>query len=287
VAQIRASEPSTVTQTIDGTEFTIDYYRPRARGRSPLWGHDAVIWEHTWTPGANWATTLEFQKPIQFEGVSLEPGKYSLWMEMSEEEFLPETLILDPGPRLFHTTPPQPRDEQIRVPVKNVISDAPHTEILTWGFDEISSTGGTLALRWGTVRVPFEVRVESSMRLTVTEEEAAPVLGTFEMQMQAPDGQMSPPFSIMFSLGEDQHLHGDIEGMRDPSDGSGEWFNNLDMWLLPMAHRIFAPSEAYDGVLWEVWNGYYFEFELTEDKADSFQLRGPEDVVAGGGQRVQ
>ena len=98
---------------------------------------------------------------------------------------------------------------------------------------------------------------------------------------------MSPPFSITFSLGEDQHLHADIEGMPDPGDGSGEWFNNLDMWLLPMADHIFAPSEAYDGVLWEVWDGFYFEFELTDGPSTTFELRGPGDVPAGGGKRVK
>ncbi len=34
-AQIKASERGGVHQTIDGTTITIDYARPRARGRAP------------------------------------------------------------------------------------------------------------------------------------------------------------------------------------------------------------------------------------------------------------
>ena len=37
-AQARASEPGGVTQVIDGARFTIEYARPRSRGRDSLFG---------------------------------------------------------------------------------------------------------------------------------------------------------------------------------------------------------------------------------------------------------
>ena len=95
-AQIRASEPTLNRQTIDGTVFTIEYYRPKARGRAPLFGVGSVVWEEVWTPGANWATSIEFQNPIKLDGVALEAGKYAIWMEMSKGDFLPHELILEP-----------------------------------------------------------------------------------------------------------------------------------------------------------------------------------------------
>ena len=37
--------------------------------------------------------------------------------------------------------------------------------------------GGVLALRWGTMRMAFDIKVEPSMRLTVTPEEATEHIG--------------------------------------------------------------------------------------------------------------
>jgi len=44
-AQIRASELGTVSQTIDGTVISVEYSRPRARGRASLFGTKAVRWD--------------------------------------------------------------------------------------------------------------------------------------------------------------------------------------------------------------------------------------------------
>ena len=67
-AQIRASEIGTMSQIIDGTKITMEYSRPRARGRDQLFGH-VVHWNEVWTPGANWATTFETNKNITLNGV--------------------------------------------------------------------------------------------------------------------------------------------------------------------------------------------------------------------------
>jgi hypothetical protein len=77
-AQIRASERGSVSQTLDGTTITVDYSRPTARGRE-LFGA-LVPWDVTWTPGANWATTLEANKDIRINGVDVAAGRYSVWM---------------------------------------------------------------------------------------------------------------------------------------------------------------------------------------------------------------
>jgi hypothetical protein len=283
-AQIRGSEHSTVTQQIDGTVITIEYYRPKARGRAPLFGHDAVVWEDPWTPGANWSTSITFEKPITLNGVELEPGAYSLWMEMSEAEFLPEELILDPNPRIFHTAPPEPSDEQVRMPV--ALGEGDFREMLTWDFEDVRPDGATLALRWGTMRIPFEIGVEPSMRQTVTPDEVAPVLGTYEMRFfGGPTGEDSPPFTFNLRFDpETETLRGDIEGL--PAGPEGDWMNALDMMLLPFADRVFAPGEVYDGVLWEVWPDTFFEFEVADGPSGSFAMRGEEDMVMARGRRI-
>ena len=77
-AQIRASERATVSQTVDGTVITVDFARPRRRGRAQVFGEE-VKWEEIWTPGANMATTLELSKPVQINGHPVAKGKYSVW----------------------------------------------------------------------------------------------------------------------------------------------------------------------------------------------------------------
>ena len=291
--QIRASEPSTLIQTIDGTVFRVDYYRPRTRGRAPLFGtdteeQDAVVWEHVWTPGANWATKFSFQKPIELAGVPVPAGTYSVWIEM-DDEMIPEELFLDPDTLIFHTMGPARNDDQITIPLV-MEDDAPFREVLTWDFEDYGPTGGTLALRWGTHRFPFEVKVEPSQRRTVTPEEAAPVEGTFEAWFLGPEGERSPTFTIRFARGEDEILHADWENV--PAQGSGgedEWFNSLDMWLLPAGSEgWFAPAESYEpGVLWDVWANFFFEFELAEDgPSPAFELRDEFDDPWVRGRRV-
>jgi hypothetical protein len=288
-AQIRASEPSTFTQAIDGTEFRIEYYRPRTRDRGKLFGMDAVVWEHIWTPGANWATKLGVSKDVTIGGVEVPSGVYSVWMEM-DDQMMPHELFLEPDTMIFHTDSPAPADDQIHIPLTHE-TDAPFVEVLRWDFEDISSRGGTLALRWGTNRFAWDVVVPSSMRLTVTEEEAAPVLGMWEVQMMGPGGP-SPAFQIEFSHGAKGNLHADIMNMPLPPNptpnqvGEAEWFESLDMWLLPRGPGFFMPGEAYDGVLWETWADMLFEFSGEGGSYDRFEIRNDLDQVMMAGTRA-
>jgi hypothetical protein len=286
-AQIRASEPATMIQTIDGTTFRIDYFRPRARGRTPLFGGDeAVVWEHVWTPGANWATKISFQKPIEFEGVSIEPGIYSLWVDM-DENLMPEEFFFEPDTLIFHTMGPPEADDQIRFPVE--LEDGyPFREVLTWDFEDISSTGGVLAVRWGTHRMAFDIKVEPSQRMAATPEEAAPILGKFEGQFMGPEGPEGPTFTMAVSQDADGIIHADLEGVPAADGSLDPFFNSLDMWLLPGgADGWFIPGESYEpGVLRETWAGYFMEFELGDGPSPSFVLRDDLDRPFITGKRV-
>src|SRR5512138_2714895 len=89
-AQGMASEKGAVSQTIDGTTITIEYYRPVAHGRTPF--PDVVHWGRFWTPGANWATTLDVDRPIHLNGNAIPKGKYSVWMIPGADEW---TVVLN------------------------------------------------------------------------------------------------------------------------------------------------------------------------------------------------
>lgn len=74
-----ASELGSVSQVVDGTKVTVEYSRPRARGRTGLFGGE-VKFGHVWTPGANRSTTLAVSKDVSINGHAVPKGKYSVWM---------------------------------------------------------------------------------------------------------------------------------------------------------------------------------------------------------------
>ena len=153
-AQVRASERARISQTVDGTTITIDYARPRMRGRRPIFG-GLVHWGEVWTPGANMATTLETDRDIAIDGHQVPRGEYSVWLVVAREG--PWTLVLDPDAGRFHTNRPREAPGQIRFPV--AAQAAPETEVLTWSFPEISASGTTAVMHWAdrAVRLPITV----------------------------------------------------------------------------------------------------------------------------------
>ena len=84
-AQVTASERSTVTQNVTGVEIQIDYSRPSARGRDPLFG-GVVPWGEVWTPGANNNSTIRFSDSVTVNGVDVPPGLYGMWIQVLEDE---------------------------------------------------------------------------------------------------------------------------------------------------------------------------------------------------------
>ena len=84
---MRASEFATLSQTVDGTTITVEYSRPRTRGRSPVYGTPIVAWGEVWTPGANWATTLDVSNDVAINGHPVPKGKYSVWMEVEQGDW--------------------------------------------------------------------------------------------------------------------------------------------------------------------------------------------------------
>lgn len=206
LAQIRASEASVVSQTVDGTVITVSYSRPQLRGRST--GKDGV-WhhEHMWTPGANWATTLEVNRPITLNGQAVAAGKYSVWTETSEKDW---TFYLHPNPRLFHTAGPKAAEMKLSF-TATPERMAEHTEVLTFDFPEVRQDGATLRFRWAKVAIPFKINVEPRKTLAMTEQQAAPYLGSWTIQFYDEARGTSPEMKMEMLLAAGT-LRGAVEG---------------------------------------------------------------------------
>lgn len=160
-AQVRGSERAEVSQTVDGTRVTVNYSRPRLRGRRNVFGTQ-VPWGEIWTPGANSATKLTVSKDVMIEGHAVPKGSYSVWIPMTRGEW---TLVLDPDTTLFHVSGPKERAGQIRFPVRKVA--VPLTDVLTWSFPALKISGMRLVMQWETTSVPLEIVVTPTQELAV------------------------------------------------------------------------------------------------------------------------
>jgi len=271
-AQIRASELGTVSQVIDGTTITVEYSRPRSRGRTQLFGTKFVRWGETWTPGANYATTLEVNKPVKIEGHPVAKGKYSVWMVVRQDSNW--TLVLEPRSHLFHMEPPDSTATQVRIPVR--ARAASFTEVLTWSMPEIRMDGGTLAMDWERVHVPMNVAVEPSLITTLSASDAAAYLGQYVFSEKDSAGKEKiSAFTIT-------HENNTLKGRWTPDDPYMKKFA-----LVRIGEDTFAPG-VYDenGVLYEILKpDLVVEFKRENGKVKSFTLRDMSDELWGTGTR--
>ena len=154
-AQVRASEPATVAQTVNGTSFRVEYFRPKVRGRNPLFGKE-VPWDRLWTPGANWATTFEINRDVTIDGHAVAKGKYSVWFVVRPVVW---TIVLDPRHNRYHEERPDSTGAQIRWTVEP--QQGAFTEALTWSFPDVTPEGLALEFAWENRRVALGVVVPS------------------------------------------------------------------------------------------------------------------------------
>ncbi len=279
-AQIRGSERSLVTQTVDGTTISVDYGRPHARGRLPVFG-TIVDWGHLWTPGANWATTFEFSKDVEINGVSVPEGKYSVWMIADPEEW---SIILDPNDRVFHTMRPELSEEQIRISATP--QEVLHVEALTFEFPKVRVDGADLVFSWGTISVPMRVVVQPTQTFTMDADAAAPYPGVYDVKSVGPPVEASPeaePPQVNSRLEltfADSHLVGTWTGLSPEDD-------EMEVMMVPVTGSVFHPGWMMDGELFETETDLWVEFSVENGVATGFQIRsGLDDRVMWEGTRA-
>ena len=274
-AQIRASEMGTFTQVIDGTKISMTYSRPRGRGRDTLFGSvKSVRWDEVWTPGANYATTFEVNRPVTLDGHAVKAGTYSVWMVVRQSGAW--TMVLDPKVRVYHMSPPDSNATQIRFPVKT--HDAPYLDVLTWSMPELRANGGMLTMQWGRTRVDMNLDVEPSYALTMSRADADPYVGVWEYA-EIDSGKAGPTHGFVIDY-ENQTLKG-----RWHSDSS--YFKHFA--LVKIAPEWFAPG-VYDdrGQVYEVYKPeLVLEFTRENGRATSFVARDDQDKIVMKGKRVR
>lgn len=255
-AQMRASERGSVSQTVDGTTITVDYSRPQLRGRDAVFG-GIVPWGEVWTPGANWATTLTVDRPVRLEGHELPAGSYSVWMVPRQGDW---SVHLVEETRLYHTQHPDTTDTFLTFDVTP--REAEPVEVLSFSFPEVRRDGARLELRWGTTLIPMDVGVRPGLPdVALTEEEAAPYTGTYQVTIQDESGQ-SPPLDLEVALRD-----GELTGV--VGDGM------FAMRLLPTEEpHTFLLGYLEGGELVDV-EEFPVVFEMADGRATGYTITGP------------
>ena len=270
-AQVRASERAIVAQTADGTVMTINYSRPRARGRTSLFGK-TIKWGEIWTPGANWATTLDVSRDISLDGHAIPKGKYSVWFVVRERDW---TVILDPRFERYHEDRPDSIASQIRWTVRP--STGAFQETLTWSFPEVRPDGAVLHFAWGPKTLALNAVVRPSHPLTIARADAEPFLGTYEWKWNDSTDTKTQRMELYY----------DADRIRQRYTPFPDWYPLLqNQPMVRINDAWFYPAIIRDGKLWEMVADMVFEFTIKDGKAMSFEMRDDKDTLLGSGKRV-
>jgi hypothetical protein len=308
---------------MDGATLTVEYSRPRARGRTGIFGTQVKSSE-VWTPGANKATTLAVSKDVTIDGHAVPKGKYSVWLAMDSAAW---RLVLDPDTTRYHTQRPKPSDKQIRFAVRR--ETRPFMDALTWWFPEVRTGGVTLAMQWDTVHIPLDVRVKPSYTTAVSADRAAGLVGRYELRWTPqpprpapkdttkkdsaataaattaakPDTakvaaaksdtvkpiavkkDTTPPAPPRKWLLTLNHEGGSLRGLlsRTPPRPTDE---NQEWMLVHAKGDWYYLGVVLRGELAELSDDMTFQFIVTDGKASGFELRTRDDNLVASGTRL-
>ena len=135
---------------IDGATLTIEYGRPSLKGRPES---ELMPAGRVWRTGADEATTLKTDRPLQFGTLSVPAGTYTLWTVPGDSGW---QLVINRQTGQWGTAY-QEKEDLGRVPM-TVHNVAKPVEQLTISIDD-TPAGATLRIEWGTVRAeaPFTI----------------------------------------------------------------------------------------------------------------------------------
>ena len=146
------SQPASLMQMMGLTKINVTYSRPVARGRTLFGG--IIKWGKVWTPGADWASAIEIDKPVLFAGQRLAAGHYSIWAVPDSASW---TIVLSDQWHVFHTNYPGESHDVLRVQVKP--ETGPHIESLIYYLPEADRDHVVLRIAWGETMISIPIHV--------------------------------------------------------------------------------------------------------------------------------
>lgn len=171
----RASQKSTLSQTIGDTEVSIIYHRPNVKGR-PIFGCQTndvipkgnvtypclVPSGQVWRTGANEATIFEINNDVMINGQKLPKGKYSLHTIPGAGEW---TIIFNKNWGQWGSFTYDQKDDALRVTAKPLTGEMKET--MEIAVEDVSENKANIVVSWEKVRVPFALDIGDVSQRTI------------------------------------------------------------------------------------------------------------------------
>ena len=140
----RPSQPGTATFKFeDGKTVTVNYSRPKARGRKIFGG--LVPYGEVWRAGANEATSFVTQADVQVGGTAVPAGSYTLFILPQENG--PWKLIVSKKTGEWGIPYPGEENDLVRADMKTMKTPAA-VEDFTISFEKQGPNAGVLKFAW-------------------------------------------------------------------------------------------------------------------------------------------
>ncbi|HKE23782.1 MAG TPA: DUF2911 domain-containing protein [Bryobacteraceae bacterium] len=156
------SPPMETSVTINGKQIWIVYHAPSVRGRKIFGGADALQPDDTiWRLGADYATVLHTEGELNFNGLTVPPGEYSLYVALDKGKW---QLIVNKqtgqwGITMAGATTDDPSKDLGRIPLEMSKPSSP-VEQLKIALSSPGGNKGKLNIAWENVEAsaPFTVK---------------------------------------------------------------------------------------------------------------------------------
>ena len=145
---------TTLVQRVAATEFELSYQRPRVKGRE-IFGA-LVPWGEVWRTGADSATRIAFDTPIEMEGQRIPAGEYELFTIPDPAEW---TVIIHQRQNQWGAYSYDPANDVARLRVRPIRLSEP-VESFRIGFDRVGNSTAVLQIDWDRTRVPVRIAID-------------------------------------------------------------------------------------------------------------------------------
>ncbi len=161
----RVSPDKAVYQKIGYTEIEIRYGSPSVNNRK-IWG-DLVPYDKVWRAGANSATTIELNAPINIGDQTLDSGIYSFFIIPKENDKW--TAIFNKTSKQWGAFRYDEKEDALRVEV-NPRTTKYKTENLSYSISQNGFKYGSIILSWDfmEIEVPFETNYLAAFEQEIT-----------------------------------------------------------------------------------------------------------------------
>lgn len=148
-----ASPTQTIIQKFGTGSIEITYSRPSVKGRVIFGGLET--WGKVWRMGANEATRIRFNLPIQIANTAIDTGTYALYAIPNENEW---TIILNKGTKNWGAQGYAETDDVARFTVKPQKLDRP-VETMAIQLTNFTNESCDFEMVWDKTKIAFTIQV--------------------------------------------------------------------------------------------------------------------------------